>query len=206
MLGLNGGWQDRRKNVSTSDKGYSRKKFFNFSIKRKLQLRMLVKIWSIIFASLFLTGIIFYFYSDISVGKSYRLFHVKAQNFLDFLLPVLLTGFFASLILGILAALFFPHAIAGPLYRIESQLIDIGRGNLNKEFKIREGDDVKDLADSVNVMIRELRNKLKRIDDISGHIGELIEHGKGEAHDETLKKIKAADKKLQQAVKEFKLK
>ena len=93
--------------MSTSKKLFKRKRFFNFSIKKRLQLRMLLKIWSIIFITLLLTGIIFYFYSDINVGKSYRLFHVKADNFLDFLFPVLLAGFFSSLVLGFFAAVFF---------------------------------------------------------------------------------------------------
>jgi len=191
--------------MSTSKRSYKRKRFFNFSIKKRLQLRMLVKIWSIIFLTLLLTGIIFYFYSDINVGKSYRLFHVKANNFLDFLFPVLLAGFFSSLVLGFLAAVFFPHAIAGPLYRIEKELVDIGNGNLKKKIKIRKGDEIGDLADSINIMIEGLRAKIKKMGDISGHIDELIEQAPGENVDGILKKIKAENASLQEAVNIFKL-
>jgi len=166
---------------------------------------MLVKMWSIILVSLLVTGIIFYFYSDINVGKSYRLFHVKAKNFLDFLIPVLLTGFFASLILGVVASLLFPHAIAGPLYRIERELADIGKGNLCKEIKLRKRDEVKDLADSINLMIGGLRDKIETISDISGQIGELAEGPSTEPPEEALKKIKLANANLQEAIKEFRL-
>jgi methyl-accepting chemotaxis protein len=166
---------------------------------------MLVKIWSIIFITLLLTGIIFYFYSDINVGKSYRLFHVKANNFLDFLFPVLLTGFFSSLVLGFLAAVFFPYAIAGPLYRIEKELVDIGNGNLKKKIKIRKGDEIGDLADSVNIMVEELSAKIKKIGDISGHIDELVEQAPGENVDDILKKIKTENGSLLEAVNRFKL-
>lgn len=124
----------------SGDIAFKRRKFFNYSIKRKLQFRMLLKILAIVLASLLLAGIIFYFYSDIAAGKSYRLFHVKADNFLDFLFPVLIAGFFASLILGVIAALFFPHAIAGPIYRIEQNFDDIEKGNLNKEISFRKGE------------------------------------------------------------------
>ena len=191
--------------MSVSKKGYKRKRFFNFSIKKRLQLRMLVKIWGIIFITLLLTGIIFYFYSDINVGKSYRLFHVKANNFLDFLFPVLLAGFFSSLVLGFLAAVFFPYAFAGPLYRIEKELVDIGKGNLTKKIKIRKGDEVGDLADSVNVMVEGLRANIKKIGDISGHIDELVEQAPGENVDDILKKIKAENGSLLEAVNRFKL-
>ena len=185
-------------------RAYRRKRFFNFSIKRRLQLRLLVKIWSIILASLLVTGIIFYFYSDINVGKSYRLFHVKAENFLDFLIPVLVCGFFASLILGVVASFMFPHAIAGPLYRIERELAEIGKGNLRKEIRLRKGDELKDLADSINLMIGDLRDKVKTISDISGQIGGLAEEATAEDSDETIDKIKLANANLQEAIRRFK--
>ena len=189
----------------SGDIAFKRRKFFNYSIKRKLQFRMLLKIWAIVLASLLLAGIIFYFYSDITVGKSYRLFHVKADNFLDFLFPVLIAGFFASLILGVIAALFFPHAIAGPIYRIEQKFDDIGKGNLNKEINFRKGDKANDLAGSLNTMIGELRNKIEAISDSSGKIGELIEGAGGKDPDETLKKIKKAHANLQATIEKFKL-
>lgn len=191
--------------MSTSKKSFKRKRFFNFSIKKRLQLRMLVKIWIIIFITLLLTGIIFYFYSDINVGKSYRLFHVKADNFLDFLFPVLLTGFFSSLVLGFLAAVFFPYAIAGPIYRIEKELVDIGNGDLKKKIKIRKGDEVGDLAESMNIMVEGLRAKIKKMGDISGHIDELVAQASGENIDDIVKKIKAENASLQEAVNIFKL-
>ena len=186
-------------------KNYKRKKFFNLSIKRGLQFRMLVKIWVIVLASLLVTTAIFYFYSDINVGNSYRLFHVKANNFLDFLFPVLIAGFSASLILGVVAALFFPHSFAGPLYRIEKEFIEIGKGDLKKEIRLRKGDEVHDLADSINVMVSNLRNQIKPISDMSGEIRELIEQSDSEGPPETLGKIKVVNEKLQQALKELKM-
>lgn len=191
--------------MSSSKRAYKRKWFFNFSIKRRLQLHMLVKIWGIILASLLVTGIIFYFYSDINIGKSYRLFHVKADNFMDFLAPVLVCGFLVSLILGFVASLLFPHAIAGPLYRIERELAEIGGGDLCKNIKLRKGDEVKDLVDSINVMTEELRDKIKTISDISGQIGELAEKATDEGPDETIKKIKLANANLQEAINKFTL-
>ncbi len=191
--------------MSTSDKPYKRRRSFNFSIKRRLQLHMLFKIWAIILISLLVTGIIFYFYSDMNVGKSYRMFHIKAENFLDFLVPVLLTGFFASLVLGVVLSLLFPHAIAGPLYRIEREIVDIGRGNLRKEIVVRRGDELQDLADSINIMIMGLRDNIKTISDISGEIGDLAARAKDEGSDEIVNKIKAANVNLQETIKRFKL-
>ncbi|OEU52116.1 MAG: hypothetical protein BA861_03340 [Desulfobacterales bacterium S3730MH5] len=189
----------------SAERGYKRKRFFNYSVKTRLQLRMLVKIWSIVLVSLLLTGIIFYFYSDINVGKSYRLFHVKAKSFLDFLLPVLLTGFFVSLILGVVAAIFFPHAIAGPLYRIENELIDIGKGNLRKEIKLRKGSEMHDLADAINVMVASLRHQIKIISGSADEIGKLVQETSAEDTREIIDKIRIANTGLQEAIRKFEL-
>ncbi len=189
----------------SSDRDYKRKRFFDYSVKRTLQLRMLFKVWAIVLVSLLVAGAIFYFYSNINVGTSYRMFHVKATNFLDFLFPVLLSGVLASLIVGTIVSLFFPHAFAGPLDRMENELIDIGKGNLRKEIKLRKGSEVKDLAGAINTMIVGLRDGISVISDISGKIGNLIEQASAESSEETLQKIKTASGDLQEAVGRFKL-
>lgn len=186
-----------------SEKKYKRKRFFNYSIKGRLQLRMLVKIWTILFVSLLLAGIIFYFYSNISVGTSYRLFHVKAKNFLDFLWPVLVGGFVSSLVLGVLVALFFPHAFAGPLHRIENELGDIGRGNLCKKITLRKGSEIHDLADAINEMAGNLRNQVQGIKDAGDKINEIVQKASPENMEESVVKLKESNDRLQKAVKRF---
>jgi two-component system phosphate regulon sensor histidine kinase PhoR len=118
---------------------------------------------------------------------------------------VLLIGFFSSLVLGFFAAVFFPYAIAGPLYRIEKELVDIGKGDLKKRIKIRKGDEVGELADSINIMVEELRIKIKKMEDISGHIDELVAQASGENVNDIIKKIKAENASLREAVNIFKL-
>ena len=189
----------------SAERGYKRKRFFNYSINKRLQIRMLFKVWAIVFISLLLAGIIFYLYSNINVGNSYRLFHVKAKNFLDFLLPVLVSGFFASLILGVLIALFFPHAFAGPLYRIEKELAGIGGGDLTKKIRLRKGSEVPELVDAINAMVADLRAQVQKISDAAEEMGGIIKKSSSQGADETLGKIEEANKRLQGAVKNFKL-
>ncbi len=188
-----------------TNRPYKRKRLFNYSVKTRLQLRMFFKVLGVVLVALLVVGTIFYFYSDINVGTSYRLFHVKATNFLDFLFPVLLSGFFVSLFVGAFVALFFPHNFAGPLFRIESELIDIGRGNFSKKLKLRKGSEVNDLADAVNAMVQGLRDNIKMIGDISDQIGNLCEKASAENVDDILEKVKAANTDLQEAVGRFQL-
>lgn len=189
----------------STERGYKRKRFFNYSINKRLQVRMLFKVWAIVFMSLLLAGIIFYLYSNINVGNSFRLFHVKAKNFLEFLLPVLVSGFFASLILGVLIALFFPHAFAGPLYRIEKELAAIGGGDLTKEIKLRKRSEVPELAAAINTMVADLRSQVLKISDVAEEIRDTAQKSSSQGADVTLGKIEVASEKLQGALRNFKL-
>nr|MBU1327977.1 hypothetical protein [Candidatus Omnitrophota bacterium] len=49
-------------------------------------------------------------------------------------------------ILGLL----FSHRIAGPVYRISKTVGDISKGNLGLRIRLREGDELVDLADMIN--------------------------------------------------------
>ncbi|MFH1673457.1 MAG: methyl-accepting chemotaxis protein [Pseudomonadota bacterium] len=166
---------------------------------------MLLKIWVTLFIALIVFGTVFYFYSDITVGASYLQFHIKAKNFLDFLLPVVLLGFGVSLVLGVIGALFFPHSIAGPIYRIERELLQIGEGDLSKKLNLRERDSCKDLADNINKMVGELRNKIKQIDDCSDKIAHLVDTPDTADSSKTIEDIKNTTEALKKAVGEFKL-
>lgn len=55
------------------------------------------------------------------------------------------------------ASIFITHKIAGPVYRFKKALAEIARGNLEVSVKLREKDDLKDLAEDLNMVIDELR-------------------------------------------------
>lgn len=54
-------------------------------------------------------------------------------------------------------SIFITHKIAGPLYRLKKSLSEINEGNLEVKVKLRKGDDLKDLAEHVNMLAEELR-------------------------------------------------
>ena len=59
-------------------------------------------------------------------------------------------------IIGLLSS----HKIAGPLYRIEKAIDDISKGSIGLKIKLRRGDELKDLADVVNILTDNLRNSV----------------------------------------------
>ncbi len=88
----------------------------------------------------------------------------------DFFLPILLVANLVVAITGIIILIFLSHRIAGPVYRFEKALGEIGKGDLTYRFKIRRLDDLKELADCIN----ELTNTLDiRVGIIKAGINEL---------------------------------
>ncbi|HAX62195.1 MAG TPA: hypothetical protein DCX95_06570 [Elusimicrobia bacterium] len=69
-----------------------------------------------------------------------------------------------SLVFMVLVAfisVYFSHRIAGPIYRLEKDLlIMINEGDLTKQFRLREKDELKELAEALNTMTANLRTKL----------------------------------------------
>lgn len=138
-----------------------RRKLLNFSIKRDMQFRMIGKIFLLLLVSLLLSGIIFYQFANQEITSSFQVFHIKARNFLDFLLPVVLSSFAISLVAGVIGSLFFPKPIAGGLYRIEMDLKKVIDDNdLRVQIKLRDGDQLIPLAEQINLLLNDMRTRM----------------------------------------------
>ena len=99
------------------------------------------------------------------ITASFLLFHIKARNFLDFLLPVVGISFVISLVVGTIASLFFPKNIAGALYRIEEDVRRIAEGDLTVQISLRSGDEGGSLAEQLNKMIKLFRETIVGVQD-----------------------------------------
>ena len=158
----------------------NRRKHLNFSIKRKMQLRLFIKVFTIAIVGVGIMGAIFYFYSDREISSSYRQFHINAKNFLDLLLPAVVLSLLASLIVSIVITLFFPIKIAGPLYRIERDLKEkLAKGDLTVRFHLRKGDEVDDLAEAVNICVENWKEKIETIKRSAEDIEAAVTESKG---------------------------
>jgi methyl-accepting chemotaxis protein len=62
-----------------------------------------------------------------------------------------------------IAGIFISHKIAGPMYRIEKSARAIQDGNLNVNFNIRRGDEMKETASVLEEMVETLHKDIKDI-------------------------------------------
>lgn len=116
------------------------------------------------------------------------------------------------LIFGALS-IFITHKIAGPLYRVKKSLSEVTKGNLNVVVKLRKFDDLKDLADHVNLLIEELRTFVTTLrndyDLLSDYILELERKIEAkalteESGREIINKVQASRKNIEVALEKFK--
>lgn len=177
----------------------NRRRLINYSIKRKMQFRLLLAVMLVVFVSVSLTSGFFYLMSNQEVGQTYRQFHINAKNFLDILLPAVIIAFAVGMVAAVIIAIFIPHRIAGPLYRMERELKErVGAGDFTVVFGVRKGDELGELASALNVMVAKLRDRMGAVREAAEGISAAAKETRAD------KRVADAAKKLEETVKEFK--
>jgi len=163
---------------------YKRKRI-NYSIKTQMQVRLFLKMLSVSLVGVGLMGAIFYFYSDRVINNSFQQFHVHAQNFLDLLMPAIILSLLAAVILSAVISLTLPIKYAGPLFRIERELrAKVGAGDLTVRFKLRKGDEVKDLADAINDCLENIEKRIVKLKNSAEDLDAVITNTDHKANEE----------------------
>jgi len=178
----------------------NRRRLINYSVKRRMQIRLLVTVMLVVVVAVGFSSVFFYIFSNQEVGATYRQFHINVKNFLELLLPGVIIAFALGIVSAAAVAIFFPHRIAGPLHRIERDLTEgVGEGNLKVIFSVRKGDEVGELANALNITVEKLKSKISRIKASQEEFASVLRKTEGNH--------RAIDalKKLEDAVKEFKL-
>ncbi len=133
----------------------------DFKLKFGLKLCLFTVI-GMLFLSLFV-----FFVTSESLGGSYRsaiytIYKLKINIF-----PLLFASFYSILILAVVTAaiavisVFFSHKMAGPMVHLEKSLEIIGSGDLTREARLREGDQLQPIAEEINSMVRSLNHRAR---------------------------------------------
>ncbi|MDN5278899.1 MAG: hypothetical protein PWR01_2864 [Clostridiales bacterium] len=116
------------------------------------------------------------------------------------LLPGVIIAELISIFVVAFICIFVTHTIAGPVYRMERVVRNIGEGDLTHFTKLRPKDELKDLADAMNDMTMGLRNKVITLKESLGQIQEGISgakaSGKMDKLDEALKAVTSMEESL----------
>jgi len=160
---------------------FKRKKL-NMAVKKELQRWLLVRIFGVVLLSSLIAALILYFYANRELGDSFYDAHITIRRVSDLLWPVVAAGSLVSLLSGMLLAVFLPQKIAGPIYRIEKELAEVGKGNLRVEIRLRPRDPFQDLVGTINGTIGSIRDRVRKIQNICNELGKA--EGSGDMRDQ----------------------
>jgi methyl-accepting chemotaxis protein len=87
-------------------------------------------------------------------------------------------GVAISIILMMVVSVYMSHKIAGPLYRLKKCFQDVAKGDLSFEMRLRKGDELTDLVDDFNGMLRTLKGMVdadrQKVKDIRQKVEETL--------------------------------
>jgi methyl-accepting chemotaxis protein len=159
---------------------FIKRKKLNLSVKRDLQIKLISKIFLVVMAASLINGAIFYFYSNRRITDTYYSAHITAENFLEYLLPAVIAAVLVALWVAIFISLFYPQKIAGPIYRLETDIKRLGNGDLVTPLSLRKGDHFQDLAGAINLSIEKLRERIEKAKCLLDELESVQLNGNGE--------------------------
>ncbi len=150
--------------VAIQRKPYKRRRFF---IKKDLQSRFILCFCLLILlGNILATALVLVFLK----GNLTSMFHNSSLVITDtayFFLPaVLYTNLITIVIISlsvIVITLLVSHKIAGPLFRLETDITVIAKGDLTHTVHLRKGDQFRELAVDINQMTDRLNAKIVKI-------------------------------------------
>ena len=183
-----------------------------YFIEKKFQTNFIIKFCSLIIVGGLLTIGIIYFLAKQSTSVSIVNSRVIVRSTADFLLPVLLQTVAVVVVLIGLATvgvtLLVSHKIAGPLYRFQQVMKTLTEGDFSKDFRIRRLDQLQNLADEFNNMIRKTRGQLSLLKNnfvnLKSKLDDLPESDVSSQKRTSLKELKSISEELNKIIKYFK--
>ena len=139
----------------------------NYYIKKEFQRSFILKFCLLVLIGSSLSGVIIYLMSKATVTTSFENLHLVIRSTADYILPaVFLSSVVVIIVTGaatIFITLFTSHKIAGPLYRIEQDIREVASGNLEQEFNLRQGDEIRPIAKGLSIMVHFLRDEVNSL-------------------------------------------
>ncbi len=190
----------------------------NYFIKKGFQASFIIKFCFLLILACVIMGFAAYLLTEKTTTTSFENLRLTVKSTSDYILPILIYSSITAVILVSLATiaivLFISHRIAGPLYRLERSITDMGNGDLTVNTHLRQADEIKVLADVLNKTVKDIREPLAasktKVEELETEILALRESLKkrGIPDNEIDSAVRPAEKKVQgvkQALSFFKV-
>ncbi len=140
---------------------YKRSVWNVFTIKSKTQLKFVLLLLFCMFIPSVFVGICMYYFIFKVVTEGAGVPEPIAYNLFPILRQVNLTmgiGLFVIFVMFLMIGLYVSHKLIGPIHRLRRELRQILEGDFNHRIKMRKGDDLLFVADSVNQLLDKMKS------------------------------------------------
>ena len=147
-----------------------------YFVQKDFQSKFILKFCMVLLTGIIISIGLLFLFSKNTLTSSFEQSRLVIKNTASAILPSVLLSHSIALVLitllTIVVTLLISHKLAGPLFRFQKELKEIGDGDLSKVVKIRKKDQVKAIADSLDQMRANLQ---KKILDIKDEVEQIIE-------------------------------
>ena len=151
----------------------------NYFINKAFQSEFIVKFCGLVILGSAVFGVILYLFSKHALTTSFENSRLVIKSTADYLFPGLLFGGVITAIVTALASsvvvMLMTHRIAGPMYRFEKYISEIGSGKLYSDLKIRKKDQLQNMVSALNKMTDDLKLGLLEVNEVSEKLDKLID-------------------------------
>ena len=152
-----------------------------YFVQKGFQSKFILKFCIVLFIGIIISVGLLFLFSQNTLTSSFEQSRLVIKNTASAILPSVFLSHLIALVLitllTIAVTLLVSHKFAGPLFRFQKDLEDIGSGNLTKVVKIRKNDQVKAMVDSLNQMRENLQEKIL---DIKEEVEQIVESTSGQ--------------------------
>ena len=135
-------------------------------------IRFGLKIFLYSALGVFTSNYLLYHFAGRSISTSYHnavnVLHLSRLDLIKYTLTANIAVFGAVVVGVITASVYMTHHISGPLYRIEKDAEEVGRGDFNVAFRLRDGDFLIRQAARLARGVGEWRSRFAEIKDLTG--------------------------------------
>ena len=164
-------------------------------INKRFQITLIVKFLVVNVFILALFGIFLFMFLNSEVEANLYSAHVNYQNMKDMLFPIVLTlSILNILISSALITSFVLYAsfrIAGPIYRFQSALNQIIKGNLTPLLNLRDKDELDALSETLQELTYHLNNVAQKTRSITSGLIEINQEAQNEKITEKINELDA---------------
>jgi len=146
-------------------------------INRKFQINLILKFIIVNIGIMALFGFLIYLFLDSELDANLMSSHTKYKNMKDMLLPIVVALSFINVLISSFIIAFFvlfaSFRIAGPLFRVNSALIDVASGNLKPFISLRDNDQLLEISQSIQALTKNFSKDLNQLGQIKKRLIEM---------------------------------